>query len=179
MDFRVNTDTWFVFSVLFIASLLLFIVAYIAIPYFIRKKQLKRIHYKFVWKKNQYEQLEKRTFEREISHLETRNQVLETKLDISIQQMIRSDFNTNQVNAFYAEFEKAYPHFNDTLNKLIPNITSHELKVCSLIRLNLTAKEISRIMNVTPESVNKARYRLRKKMALDLKEDLNIFLLTI
>ncbi|WP_194973566.1 helix-turn-helix transcriptional regulator [Aquiflexum lacus] len=179
MNFRVDTDTWFVFSVLFISALLFFIVGYVAIPYFIRKRQLNRIRHKFIWKRNLSEQLEKRAFEREISNLESRNLILETNIDESLQQLIKSDFNPNQVNSFYADFEKVYPHFSETLLKLIPNITAHELRVCSLIRLKLTAKEISRIMNITPASVNKARYRLRKKMTLAAKEDLDLFLLNI
>lgn len=179
MDFRVDTDIWFVFSILFIGALSLFIIGYVAIPYYIRKRQLKRIDFKYIRKNNQYEKLEKRTFEREILNLELRNKVLETELNKSLEELLKSDSNSLNSMSFYADFEKVYPNFNESLYKITPSITSHELKLCSLIRMNLTAKEISRIMNITPASVNKARYRLRKKFEFTSKEDLDLFLLNI
>jgi len=179
MDFRVDTDTWFVFSILFISALSLFIIGYVAIPYFIRKRQLKRIEFKYIRKNNQYEKLEKRNFAREILNLELRNQVLETDLNKSLQELLKSDSNSLNSMSFYADFEKVYSNFNESLYKIIPNITSHELKLCSLIRMNLTAKEIGRIMNITPASVNKARYRLRMKFEFTSKEDLDLFILNI
>lgn len=45
--------------------------------------------------------------------------------------------------------------------------------------MNLSAKEVSGLLNITPESVNKARYRLRKKIGLQAKDDLDLFLLHI
>jgi hypothetical protein len=179
MDFSVDIDTWFIFSTLFISAMSLFMIAYVAFPYFMRKRQLKRIELKFIRKKNQYEQLEKRTIEREISNLELRNQVLETDLNKSLEGLLKSDFNSTEVISFYSDFEKVYPNFNHSISKIIPNITAYEIKLCALIRMNLTAKEISRIMNITPASVNKARYRLRKKIGLDFKKDLDLFLLNI
>ncbi|HET7360901.1 MAG TPA: hypothetical protein VFI78_03125, partial [Salinimicrobium sp.] len=160
MDFRVDTYTWFIFSILFISALLLFIIGYIAIPYFIGKRQLKRIRLKYIRKNDQYEQLEKRNSKREILNLELRNQVLKTDLNKKLHKLLKADSDKPRVHTFHSEFEKAYPHFNDSLQKVIPNITIHELKLCSLIRMNLTAKEISRLLNITPASVNKARYRL-------------------
>lgn len=179
MDFRVDIDTWFIFSILFLSAMSLFIIGYVAIPYFIRKRQLNRIKFKYIRKNNQYEQLEKRTFEREILNLELRNQVLETDLNKSLKELLKSDLNSLKIISFYSDFAKVYPNFNDSLYKIIPKITVHELKLCSLIRMNLTAKEVSRIMNITPASVNKARYRLRKKIGFESKEDLDLFLLNI
>lgn len=179
MDFRVDIDTWFIFCILFLSALSLFIIGYVAIPYFIRKRQLNRIEFKYFRKNIQYEQLEKRTFEREFVNLELRNQMLETDLNKSLDKLLKSDLNSLKVISFYSDFEKVYPNFNDSLYKIIPNITAHELKLCSLIRMNLTAKEISRIMHITPASVNKARYRLRKKIELESKENLDLFLLNI
>ncbi|WP_164004158.1 helix-turn-helix transcriptional regulator [Psychroflexus aurantiacus] len=154
-------------------------IGYIVFPYLIRKRQMNRIEFRYIRKKNQYEQLEKRAIEREISNLELRNQVLETDLSKSLQDILKSDLNTLKVISFYSDFEKVYPDFNDSLSKKVPNITPHEVKICSLIRMKLTAKEISRIMNVTPASVNKARYRIRKKITLDTKEDLDLFIANI
>ncbi|MCM4155970.1 hypothetical protein DHD80_08115 [Gramella sp. AN32] len=73
MDFRVDIDTWFVFSILFISAMLLFIIGYIAIPYYIRRRQLNQIQFKYIRKVHQFEQLEKRNIAREVSNLGLRN----------------------------------------------------------------------------------------------------------
>ena len=62
-------------------------------------------------------------------------------------------------NSFYNNLEKNYP-----------GLTDNEKKLCSLLRLKLTSKEIASILNITPKSVEVNRYRLRKKMKIK-KED--------
>ncbi|MCH7413216.1 hypothetical protein MM213_06965 [Belliella sp. R4-6] len=179
MNFRVDVDTWFVFCILFITALFLLVVGFVAIPFFLRKKQLKRIQSKSLRKKSLYEQLETKMKAQEMSSLESRNFLLETNLEASLRELIKSNFNALQVSAFYAEFEKVYPHFYESLYQLIPEISTQEVRLCSLIRMNLTAKEISQILNITPASVNKARYRLRKKISLEPQEDLDSFILSV
>ncbi len=56
-------------------------------------------------------------------------------------------------NIFYQNLEKKYP-----------DLTENEKKLCSLLRLKLSSKEIASILNITPKSVEVSRYRLRKKM---------------
>lgn len=57
-----------------------------------------------------------------------------------------------------------------------PDLTPYDLKLCSLLQRNLSSKEIAETMNITPGSVNTARYRLRKKLALRKEADLVIYL---
>ena len=45
-------------------------------------------------------------------------------------------------------------------------IIQTDLQLCADIKLNLANKEISTLMNITDESVNTHRYRLRKKLNL-------------
>ncbi|MEZ4827610.1 MAG: LuxR C-terminal-related transcriptional regulator [Bacteroidia bacterium] len=49
----------------------------------------------------------------------------------------------------------------------------------TLMKMNLSTKEIATILNITPESVNKARYRLRKKLNLDTDQNLQQFILAL
>lgn len=65
-------------------------------------------------------------------------------------------------NSFYKNLEKKYP-----------GLTDNERKLCSLLRLKLTSKEISSILNITPKSVEVNRYRLRKKMNIKKDEKLS------
>ena len=159
MDFNVDPDIWFVFSILFISGLGLFMLGFIAVPYLLRKKQLKRLHFKFERKSDRYEMIEQKISYRKEVLLEKNNQQLKADLKVSLKALLKSKGSTPEVLSFYSDFEKIYPHFTSSLQKNIPNITSNELKLCALLRMNLSAKEVSELLNITPESVHKARYR--------------------
>ena len=60
MDFKINTDTWFIFCILFIGILALFILFYIAIPYRTRIRNTKRRQKRLVRKLDNFERLEKK-----------------------------------------------------------------------------------------------------------------------
>ena len=64
-------------------------------------------------------------------------------------------------------------NFYNNLEKKYPGLTDNEKKLCSLLRLKLTSKEISSILNITPKSVEVNRYRLRKKMDIKKEEKLS------
>ena len=72
--------------------------------------------------------------------------------------------------------DKYIQELNDTfyqnLDKKYPGLTDNEKKLCSLLRLKLTSKEIASILNISTKSVEVNRYRLRKKMKLGKDEKL-------
>jgi DNA-binding CsgD family transcriptional regulator len=45
-----------------------------------------------------------------------------------------------------------------------------EVRLISLLKMNMTSKEIADIMGISDSGVKKARYRLRKKMNLEDSE---------
>lgn len=75
-------------------------------------------------------------------------------------------------------FNEIHPDFSKQLTQIsTEKLSSSEIKLAMLLRLNLTSKEIAEILNVTPDSVRVARYRLRKKLPISPKEDLVNFML--
>ncbi|WP_298902562.1 tetratricopeptide repeat protein [uncultured Psychroserpens sp.] len=66
--------------------------------------------------------------------------------------------------------------FYEKLHEKFPTLTKTEAKICSLIRLNIDNNEIALLQNVALESVYRSRSRLRKKLNLSSKDDLNTFL---
>ena len=48
-----------------------------------------------------------------------------------------------------------------------PDLTKSELKLCSLMKLNLSRKEAAEVLHISVAGVEKRRYRLRKKLGLD------------
>jgi DNA-binding CsgD family transcriptional regulator len=178
LNFKINTDTWFIICVLFIGILGLLILSYIAIPYRTRTRNTKRRQKRLMRRLEKFEQLEKKYSEDKIKNLKVTNKKLQTDLKDDLAKILSSDEIAN-FESFFSNFEKLYPDFKTSLNKITSNLTANELKLCAFLRLNLSSKEISMLLNITPESVHKARYRLRKKLALTSKEDLSIFIINI
>ena len=73
---------------------------------------------------------------------------------------------------FKKHFQEVHPDFFKSLTGKFPALTSNDLKLCAYIRINLNNKEIARMLNVTPDSVKKARQRLKKKIELGQEDDL-------
>ncbi|MEM7298673.1 MAG: tetratricopeptide repeat protein [Bacteroidota bacterium] len=73
---------------------------------------------------------------------------------------------------FLRHFEEVHAGFNATALNLHPNLSANDLKFMSLLKMNLTTKEIANILNISIDGVKKARYRLRKKLKLEPDESL-------
>lgn len=86
----------------------------------------------------------------------------------------QTDLN-DQWEQFKIHFESIHRSFFENLRNINGCLTQNDLQLCAYIRLNLSTKEISRLMNITPESVNTHRYRLRKKLKLANGETLDVF----
>jgi len=84
------------------------------------------------------------------------------------------ELQTNVNSEIWSEFEKRFQAvhkgFYDKLNSGFPNLTNLEKKLCALLRLNMSTKEIAAISHQSPNSVEVARTRLRKKLGLSNKE---------
>lgn len=78
---------------------------------------------------------------------------------------------------FRRHFESVHPDLINRLGEDFPGLTSNEFRLVALIRLNLSTKEISSVLGISPDSVKTARYRLRKKLNLDTQVNLFDFLL--
>ena len=77
---------------------------------------------------------------------------------------------------FNAYFESINQNFYSRLKQAFPDISANDLKICALIKLNLSSKEMAGILNISPDSVKTARYRLRKKLSLQTEDSLSDFI---
>lgn len=73
---------------------------------------------------------------------------------------------------FKRYFDNVYPGMIQRLRELQPDITAAEQRLFMLIRLNSESKEIADMLGISPESVRKTKYRLKKK--LSLSEDISL-----
>ena len=86
--------------------------------------------------------------------------------------------NPHDWEQFAVHFDSVHTNYLRDLKERFPDLTASELKLCAFLRLNLSSKEISQLMNISVRGVETSRYRLRKK--LDLSADANLvdFLMT-
>ena len=69
--------------------------------------------------------------------------------------------------SFEEHFDLMHNNFIKKLNNRHPNLSFDELKICSLIKLKLSTKEIATRVNLSTRGVETKRYRLRKKLNLE------------
>ena len=74
-------------------------------------------------------------------------------------------------------FNQVHSGYFEKLKSTYPKLTPKDLKMCAYLRMNLTTKEMTSLLNVTTRGVEASRYRLRKKFALDKDKNLTEFLM--
>lgn len=57
------------------------------------------------------------------------------------------------------------------LETLYPQLSCNDIRLICLIRLGMPSGEISKLLNITMDSLHKSRYRLRKKMRASSRTD--------
>ncbi|MCD6346132.1 MAG: hypothetical protein J7L96_01800, partial [Bacteroidales bacterium] len=96
---------------------------------------------------------------------------------------IISYINTNTRKNIWNEFDKIFKNihsgFYTKLLKIYPNLSSSEIKIVALLKLNLTTKEIAAITYKSESGIKTTRYRLRKKLKLASDEKLVSFLMKL
>lgn len=85
-----------------------------------------------------------------------------------VRKILRSISVTS--NQQWEEFRLRFIDVNkDFYNKIFekyPNLSQGDQKICALIKLNFSSKEMSRLLGISVESVHTSRHRIRKKMQL-------------
>ena len=84
--------------------------------------------------------------------------------------------NTENLNK---QIDDIYKDFLNRLEQKYPSITKTEKRLCAMLYIDMSSKEIAVITNTTLRSVETSRYRLRKKFNLSRDEDMLNFLKSI
>ena len=80
---------------------------------------------------------------------------------------------------FAVHFDKVHSDFLQILKAAYPVLSSHELKLCAYLRMNLSSKEIAQLENISVRGVEISRYRLRKKLRIPTETNLFDFLMEL
>ena len=95
------------------------------------------------------------------------------RINLQINQSLRSQ---KDWDVFKLYFEDVNRNFYKKLKEINPELTTNDHRLCALIKLNMTSKEMASVLNVAPNSIKSARYRLKKKLGLDVEADLEEFI---
>ncbi|MBO9204159.1 MULTISPECIES: tetratricopeptide repeat protein [Niastella] len=91
-------------------------------------------------------------------------------------QHINQSFNHDQYwNEFRETFEQLHQPFFDNLKKHTEELTSNDLRMLSLIKLNMASKDMATLLGISQDSLRVSRYRLKKKLNLSQDESLTGF----
>jgi len=85
----------------------------------------------------------------------------------------------NNWENFSKYFQEVHKDFNSNVKQKFPEVTSNELRLMSLLKMNLSSKEIANILNISQEGIKKARYRLRKKLNITTEDSLQDLVLSL
>lgn len=97
----------------------------------------------------------------------------------SYQDMINfidKKINTELFNDYEVAFDNSQAKFHEKLLNAHPHLSSKDLRICSYLMMNLSSKEIAKILNVLPSSIDVGRSRLRKKLNLTEQDSLREYL---
>lgn len=78
--------------------------------------------------------------------------------------------------SFKMLFEKMHPDFFAKINKQVDNITQAEQRMAALTLLHLTTKQMAAVLGISPNSVIKAKQRLRQRLNLQTDQQAEDFI---
>ncbi|MBL7905772.1 MAG: hypothetical protein JNL22_12185 [Bacteroidales bacterium] len=94
-----------------------------------------------------------------------------------VRKINRELSNEKHQEAFNAYFDEVHQDFLKRLKDAHPELSPKDLRLCAYLRMNLSTKEISPLMNISVRGVEISRYRLRKKLQLEREANLTDYIL--
>jgi DNA-binding CsgD family transcriptional regulator len=97
-----------------------------------------------------------------------------------IQKVINDGMNDERDwHLFENSFNEAHESFFKKLKAQHPDLVPNDLKLCAYLRMNMSSKEMSSLLNITLRGVEIRRYRLRKKLNVPHDKNLTEFLMEL
>jgi DNA-binding response OmpR family regulator/DNA-binding CsgD family transcriptional regulator len=87
--------------------------------------------------------------------------------------------NEHLWNEFEICFEQVHHDFYKNLGERLSDLTTREKRLCAFLKMNMSTKEIASITFQTPNAIDVAKHRLRKKAGLDSDEEFSNYLLSL
>ncbi len=94
----------------------------------------------------------------------------------SIITQLKQHCSTDNWQEFRYYFEQVHPSFYERLDEISPGMTQRQKRLCAMLYIGLSTKEISSITFREVRSIESARNRLRKKLEIPEEENIQEFL---
>ena len=78
---------------------------------------------------------------------------------------------------YLSSYEKSNPNFMYAINKQSDILSQTEIRVCTLIHLGMDNYEMAELMSISKRSIEQHRYRIKKKLDIDV--NLNEYILSL
>lgn len=111
-----------------------------------------------------------------LEQLQREDQNIKLSLKLLVSDLKQQLGMNERLNTLESESEKVNAEFHQRLVEKYPNLTKTERELCTLIKLNLSNKEIAALLKSSTNATNVARSRLRKKLDLNRETDLEVFI---
>ena len=85
----------------------------------------------------------------------------------------------SETKSFEFKFAKIYPNFTRNLVEACGELTYTEIRICMLIKMNYSNKEIIKNLNISSSTLANSRSSIRKKLRLKRNKNLSNFLLIL
>lgn len=92
---------------------------------------------------------------------------------------LKSGNRQTYLNEFDIRFTGVYEEFYDKIKTFAPSLTANELRICAMMRLNISSKEIATLTNRTTGTIENIRSDIRKKLNVPSHINLQDFILKL
>lgn len=109
--------------------------------------------------------------------LQTLSKLPEISKDAALVEHIKTLKNhlktEDEWDSFITHFEEVNQHFINDLKTKHPKLNANDIRFISYIYMNLSTKEISSMLNITPDACRKRKERIATRM--ELPHDINLY----
>ncbi|MCM5664019.1 triple tyrosine motif-containing protein [Galbibacter mesophilus] len=105
-----------------------------------------------------------------------KTQLSRDKISDIFRKLHQHKIGEEYMEVFDVNFENIHHQFFEKLREINPKLSKKDQRLCAFIKMDLTNKEISPLLNISIRGVETLRYRLRKKLNLKTEESLHEFL---
>jgi DNA-binding CsgD family transcriptional regulator len=104
-------------------------------------------------------------------------QHLSSKIKSLVDNITKSISEDADWEQFEFHFDRVHGDFTRRIQKEHPSLSAQDMKIIAYLRMNLSSKEIAHLLNISMKGVEKARYRLRKRLGLKAEDNLTEYIL--
>lgn len=114
------------------------------------------------------------TIKNEVTDLEVAHDAKYLGLMRMLDKELKSENYWKEFNLYFNQVDNNFGH---SLREKHPGLTQNDMRICALIRINLTTKEIASLLNISSRAVEQSRYRLKKRLGLSKEESLSAYII--